>query len=69
MFVILFFLIYVSGRAIGLLALSLTMGRDVLFEEPEGKQQILASVWFFVSLLIAGVICFSLTDWGLGLPH
>ena len=69
MFIIVFFLIYGAGRAIGLLALSLTMGRDVLFEEREGKQQLISSAWFLLSLLIAGVICFSLTDWGLGLPH
>jgi len=68
MFIIFFFLIYGAGRAIGWLALSLTMGREVLLEEPDPKQNLIAIGWFIASLVLAGLISFSRKDWGLGLP-
>ena len=69
MFIIFFFLIYGAGRAIGWLTLSLTMGREVLLEEPEPKQNLLAIGWFIVSLALAGLLCFKRTNWGFSLPY
>jgi len=68
MFFILTFLIYGVGRAIGWMALSLTMGRDVLLEEEPASRQILSYVWMAASILLAVIICFYQTNWGLGLP-
>lgn len=68
MFFIVSMLIYGVGRAIGWLTLSVTMGREALFEETTGRDR-LSVLWIVASMVISGIICFGLTQWGFGLPQ
>ena len=69
MFFILAFLIYGVGRAIGWLALSLAMGREVFLQDQPAGRQVLGLAWLVLSIVLAGLICFSRTGWGFGLPQ
>jgi len=67
MFVILSIVIYFAGRAIGWLALSLTMGRDAVFQQQTGPN-VASTMWLVLSVGIAAIICFLKSDWGIALP-
>ncbi len=67
MFFILSIAIYFAGRAIGWLALSLALGRNVLMREDFAPKSA-ALLWGLASLAIAAFLCHLYPGWALALP-